>query len=546
MNHLTRTNAIRLLSLTVLAFGYAATLAAAPNITGVVNAASWLPPGLPNSGIAQGAVFTLTGTGLGPSTLQEVSGYPLPTEAGLGGTTITITTGDTAVFGIMVYTLSTQVAAILPSSTPVGPGILKLSYRGASSTIAIQVVAASFGTSALNEGGSGPAVITDPSYTPITYVNAAHPGDTLILWGTGLGATTGDETEPPPAGVNLDVGEVQVLVGNQLVTPEFAGRSSSPGLDQINFVVPAGIPPACKMTIAVIVHGVTGNVTSTSIAPAGQTTCGDTFNALTTANLQEAMSTGSLNIAGVSLTNVNSLGDVFTGLFGSFTLNTLVRSYGGTLGPSIGNCLVYENYGALPVSTDPVHATPLAAGPQLMVTGPSGKKTVDATSTGFYQETLATASPFFIAPGNFTVTNGAGEPTVPAFTWDLTLPAPVVPTNIPASFNPAQDLTLTWTGGSAFPVAIIYGFGAALLTSFTEFSWAELICTADGSAGTFTIPSALLSLFPPDGYGAVDVKGVGFQIAGLAESHFTVTGSPGLDEGFFTAFKTNGAVAKIQ
>jgi uncharacterized protein (TIGR03437 family) len=536
---------MRLLNLTALAFACAATLAATPVISGVYNAASWLPPGLPNSGISQGAVFTITGTGLGPSTLLAASKYPLPTEAGLGGTTITITVGDTAVFGIMVYTLSTQVAAILPSSTPVGPGILKLSYQGASSTIAIQVVAASFGASALNEGGSGPAVITDPSYTPITYVNAAHPGDTLILWGTGLGATTSDETEPPPPEVNLDVGEVHVLVGNQLVTPQFAGRSSSPGLDQINFVVPAGITPACKITIAVIVKGVTGNVTSTSIAPDGQTTCGDTFNALTTANLQKAVSTGSLSLGLVSLTNLNSTGDIFTGLFGSFTLNTLVRSYGGTLGPSLGNCLVYENYGELPVNTDPVHGNPLSAGPQFKVTGPNGNKTVDLISTGFYQETLASTSPFFIVPGNFTVTNGAGEPTVPAFTWDLTLPSPVVPT-IPASFNPAQDLTLTWTGGSAYSVALIYGFSAAVLTSFTNFSWVELICTADASAGTFTIPSALLSAFPLDGYGSVGVKGVGFQIAGLAESHFTDPGSPGLDEGFFTAYKTNGAVATIQ
>jgi uncharacterized protein (TIGR03437 family) len=534
---------MRLLSLTALAFGCAATLAAAPNVSGVFNAASWLPTSLPNSGIAQGAVFTVTGTGLGPSTLQEVSGYPLPTEAGLGGTTITITVGNVAVFGIMVYTVATQVAAILPSSTPVGNGLLKLSYQGASSTIAIQVVAASFGTSALNEGGTGPAVITDPSYVPITYVNAAHPGDTLILWGTGLGATTSDETKPPPPGVNLDAGEVQVLVGDQLVKPLFAGRSSSPGLDQINFVVPAGVTTACKTTIAVIVKGVTGNVTTTSIAPVGQTTCGDTFNALTAANLQKAMTTGTLNLGGVFLTRFLGRGDVLLATFGSFTLNTLVRSYGGTLGPSLGNCTVYESYGSSPISSDPVLPTPLAAGPKLMLTGSSGDKTIDETSTGYYLDSLASAAPFYIAPGDFTITNGSGEPTVPSFTWDLTLPPPVVP-NIPASFNPAQDLTLTWTGGSAYSVATIYGFSALPVSS--EFSWVELICTADASAGAFTIPSAILKLFPPDGFGGVDEKGVEFEIAGVAEARFTPPGSPGLDEGFFDAFIMNGAVAKIQ
>jgi uncharacterized protein (TIGR03437 family) len=534
---------MRLLNLPVIALVYAATLAAAPNVTGVFNAASWLPTSLPNSGIAQGAVFTVTGTGLGPSTLQEVSKYPLPSEAGLAGTTITITVGNTAVFGIMVYTVSTQVAAILPSSTPVGAGLLKLSYQGASSTFAIQVVAASFGTSALNEGGTGPAVITDPSFTPITYVNAAHPGDTLILWGTGLGATTSNETEPPPPAVNLDAGEVQVLVGNQLVKPLFAGRSSSPGLDQINFVVPSGVTPACKTTIAVIVKGVTGNVTTTSIAPAGQTTCGDTFNALTAANLQKAMSSGTLSLGGVALTRFVGMGDVLTGTFGSYTLNSLVRSFGGTDGPSVGNCVVYETSGASPSLIDPASATPLATGPQLKLTGPSGDKTIDVTSTGFYQAALAAAAPFFIAPGDFTITNGAGGATVPSFTWDLTVPSPVVP-NIPASFNPAQELTLTWSGGSAYSVALIYGFAAVPVNS--QFSWVTLICTADAPSGTFTIPSALLSLFPLDGFGGPGVKGVDFEMAGLAESRFTGTDSPGLDEGFFTAFTMNGAVAKFQ
>jgi len=49
----------------------AASLAAQnPSITGVVNAASLLPPGLPNSGLAQGAVFTVFGSSLGPASLQ--------------------------------------------------------------------------------------------------------------------------------------------------------------------------------------------------------------------------------------------------------------------------------------------------------------------------------------------------------------------------------------------------------------------------------------------------------------------------------------------
>ena len=525
-----------------LIFCSAATLSATPAITGVYNAASWAPSPLPNSGIAQGSIFTVTGTGLGPSTLQEAFNYPLPTTQGLGGTSIQVTVSGVTEACIMIYTVAGQVAAILPSATPLGSGTLKLSYQGGSSSIAIQVLAANFGTFALNEGGSGPGVVTDTSFNPITMINAAHPGDTYILWGTGLGAVEGDETQPPPTG-DLDTGEIQVLVGTKLVTPLYAGRSSSPGLDQINFVVPAGIT-GCKTSIAVVVKGVTGNVTTTSVAPAGQATCGDTFNALTAANLQKAIASGSLNIAGVELSHFSGEDDYLESAFTSFPLNSLIRSAGGTFSPSIGNCLAYEVQGSSLVLTDPIKPSFLHSGSQLMLTGPGGAKTIDASSTGFYFAALATSSPFYIGPGSYTVTNESGGSNVAAFSWDLTVPASVVP-NIPASVNRAKDLTVTWTGGDAFPVVGIYAYSGVKATSSLK-SYVDIICTADGSAGTFTIPSAILSLLPADGFGTPTTPGVNIQIGGVALNHFTVTGSPGLDEGFFTAFISSGAVAKVE
>jgi uncharacterized protein (TIGR03437 family) len=442
---------------------------------------------------------------------------------------------------IMIYTSAAQVAAILPSATPIGAGTLTLTYQGVSSSMAIQVLAADFGTLTLNEGGSGPAVVTDPSYTPITMINAAHPGDTLILWGTGLGAVTGDETEPPTQ-ITLNTG-VQVMVGNRPATVSYGGRGSSPGLDQINFVVPAGVT-GCKTSIVVTVKGVTGNITTTSIAPAGQTTCADTFNALTATNLQKAMTTGTLNIAGVELSRLVDGDDELDAGFTSFPLNSLIRSYGGTLGPSIGNCLAYEVEGSSFAVKDPIVPTFLSAGSQLVISGPDGARTIAASSTGVYAATLATSSPYFIEAGSFTATNGPGASGVGAFTWDLTLPASIIP-SIPASINRAQDLTITWTGGSAFPVVEIYLFNGVKATS-TMKSYVDIACTADGSAGTFTIPSAVLNVLPANGYATPTTPGVLIQLGGVAQSSFSVTGSPGLDEGFFTAFIGSGSVAAIQ
>ena len=76
--------------------------------------------------------------------------------------------------------------------------------------------------------------------------------------------------------------------------------------------------------------------------------------------------------------------------------------------------------------------------------------------------------------------NGAGASSVAAFNWALTLPPSVVP-NIPASIDPSKDLTVTWTGGSAFPVVSIYLYNGVKATS-TLKSYVDIICTADGSA----------------------------------------------------------------
>jgi uncharacterized protein (TIGR03437 family) len=535
---------MRTLSFSAIVFGCAMMLHAAPAITGVYNAASWTPAGLPNSGIAQGSIFTITGSGLGLSTLQQAQ-YPLPTTQGLGGTSIQITVGSAAEAGIMIYTSAGQVAAILPSATPVGTGTLSLTYQGATTSAAIQVLPANLGTFTLNEGGSGPGVFTDDSYNVITMINPAHPGESLVLWGTGLGAVTGDETEPPTPGVNLNTG-VQLFVGNEAATVGYGGRSSSPGLDQINFTLPADVATGCKTSVAVLVKGITGNVTTMAIAPAGQSTCGDTYGALTAANLQKAISSGSLNIGVVQLSRVGSGDDELLAGFGSYPVNSLIRSYGGSFGPSIGSCAAYELSGTHLVLADPIQPNYLDSGPDLVITGPNGTKTVSASSTGEYPSTLAVAPSQYIAPGSYAVANGNGAANVGAFNWSDTLPAYVVPATIPASVSRTQDLTLTWTGGSQYQVVTIFGYnglpaGAAGMSSFVEF-----ICNADATAGQFTIPAVIMNLLPPNGYGAVGVSGVDLQIAGYSFAHFTAAGSPGLDSGTFGVFVSTGGIAKIQ
>ncbi len=110
----------------LLAFGQTSTPVISPG--GIVNAASYTGPGAPGSGIAQGALFTLFGTGLGPSTGVSAQSFPLGKS--LAGVTVQVTSGSTVVDAIPVFVSAGQINAILPSNTPLGADKVTVSYNG--------------------------------------------------------------------------------------------------------------------------------------------------------------------------------------------------------------------------------------------------------------------------------------------------------------------------------------------------------------------------------------------------------------------------------
>src|SRR5262249_36857611 len=129
-------------------------------VVSAVNAASYTLSGLPNAPLAQGSIFILFGTNMGPATLQGAPSLPLQTT--LAGTSIKMTSGSTTVQAFMIYPSAGQVAAVLPSNTPVGTDSLTLTFNNqTSAAFNIQVVQNNFGIFTLNQGGTGAAVILD-------------------------------------------------------------------------------------------------------------------------------------------------------------------------------------------------------------------------------------------------------------------------------------------------------------------------------------------------------------------------------------------------
>ena len=197
-----------------------------PNITNVLNNYSFIPSGFPNSGIAPGTLFTIFGTGLanapaGNVTLQD-STKGIPTT--LAGATLSVTVnGKAATPPAMYYATPTQIAAVLPSGTPTGSATITVTYNGAASNaFSFQVVPYVLGLGTYSQG----VIATNPTTGALFgYTNAAKPGETIVLWGSGLGADTADSDTVfanPPHSVSTPL---QIYFGGVPGTVLYAGSS---------------------------------------------------------------------------------------------------------------------------------------------------------------------------------------------------------------------------------------------------------------------------------------------------------------------------------
>lgn len=517
----------------------------APTVTYVENAASILQPGLPGAGIAQGSIFTLYGTGLGPASCNQAVTFPLPTSMCGVSLTVTVNGASSSPIFLGVY-YGTQINAILPSSTPTGTGTVTATYKSlTSATYPIQVTDAAFGSFTTNGQGFGQASVTDNATGALnTIIHPLHPGDIGVLWGTGLGAISGSDAIPPTAG---NVGSPTVYVGNTALTPGtellYAGRSPQfPGLDQIDFIVPPGVN-GCSVPIAVQASGVVGNVGTISVAPAGQNTCTDSVMGQDLVNKLAAgnpVNFGYLRMERNANTLIN-LGTVVEGegdqAFATFSSFSPQTAFLAAYGVSSGYCATSQ-YGPGYIS-DSTMAAVLDAGSSLNLQSPYYHAAWNQSTNppGYYARQLSYSSGSWILNGSNYSASGTGGGDVGAFTATLATPATI---NGLAKFTGITteqkilrngDLTVQWTGGDPSLEngnVTIAGFSDST-TSFSAFE-----CTAPASAQSFTIPGWILSTLPPSQ--AYPINGLTVPIAYIwigqygNPVEFTATG---LDRGIF-------------
>ena len=557
-----------------LAVASASMLMAQPTVydRGVVNAASVSKVGLPNSSIAQGSFFSIFGSNMGPAKSPSLS-FPLQTT--LGGVSVTVTAGGQNYDAIPLFVGPNQINAVLPSTVPVGPATLTVTFNGTSNSVSFQVVAHSFGIFTVAQSGSGPGVIQDQNYAQFSLTHSALAGDIAIIWGTGLTAVKAgqDEAAGPLPGDRTDV-PAEVYVGLTKANLTYRGRSGCcVGVDQVFFTVPAGVT-GCHVPVAVKIGNIVSNFVTMPIAggsnPADRASAsrvctdpdGPSQSDLTKYQQQGSFSGGNIVLERTTTTSpglppplgtgqpTTSTTDSGSGSFYKYTFTQLTSAQNPFQVATIGACTVFTFGGDSPVVVDAVQPKVLDAGPQLTVIGPNGTKTLTKGSGGDYYAQLGGGSdstiptfgkanphpdavaPLYLDPGAYTV-NGPGGVDVKKFTANINIAQPLTWTNedsVNTVVRSAGQL-ITWSGGDPSSTVEIMGFSFLLGTNpdGSDSVGAVFTCIAPDSAHQFNIPALVLDLLPASVTNPeIPIPTGSLSVASQQSVSFTATG---IDQG---------------
>ncbi|HML17146.1 MAG TPA: hypothetical protein VK419_08975 [Bryobacteraceae bacterium] len=505
------------------------TTPAGPTITKVLNNYSYIPGGFVNSGISPSTIFAIIGSDLataptGTVSLNSSAGSGLPTTS--AGATVSVTVGGKTVTPGLYYALPTQIAGVLPAGTPTGTGTVTVSYNGATSNaFTIQVVPAALGLDTYYGTGSGLIVATNPATGALyTYTNSAAPGQTIVLWGSGLGADPQDSDTVftgTPHSVNQSA--TQIWFGGVQGTVGYAGSSGYPGLIQINVTIPTNVTTGCGVSVAGVVNGVPSNFGFLPINNGGGV-CSDpvfgingtTISSLSGQTTVRSGTTGVGQLVEPPPTGTENIA------FAEFSSNTGSNYASSNAVTSIGSCIVTE---AISASGSTSTSTPLDAG-AITLQGPGGTTyPLPELTKGSYDALLPSSA--ITSSGGTYVFTGAGGADVGKFTSTVNLPNPLLNwTNQSAAANITRSngLLVEWTGGT--PGSWVFISGSS--SSATAGTSGSYVCYALQNALQFTVPSYVLDTLPAGPGTTLVENGTNF-------TSFTATG---LD--FATGFGLSG------
>lgn len=202
--------------------------------TGVQNAASFAPF---TASLARGELLFLTGTGLADQFVAADINFPFPKT--LGGVEVRVNGLPAAIY----YVGPTFIAALVPYSINTGIAQIQVINRGNASN----TVSAFMGTTAPGVFvANGYGIAQHTNYTLVTPDNPARPGDTLLIYMTGLGDLF-------PAVGDGAVGPIPVAITTNTFTATLGGIAATVVITEyvptiagdyvLALTVPSGITP---------------------------------------------------------------------------------------------------------------------------------------------------------------------------------------------------------------------------------------------------------------------------------------------------------------
>ncbi len=430
----------------------------------VFNAASHIPPSLPGGGLAPGARITIEG-------LRFESASRVNLEA------------QGKEFAVRILSAAPErIEALLPASLPSGRAEITVTNQdGRSRPFPVRIVASSFGIFSSNGKSWGPA---RPAEAPA--------GRTAIL-GTGLGAAK----------------DLAIFVGGKparvLAASPLEGQ---PGVDRVEFEVPAGAPTGCFVpVVAKTPRGAVSNTVSIARGPCSpgdylpieDAAADDTAALLFLARFVDWIKPYSAN-------PVEFTQDLGAGIFAPVSV---VRSVLNPwrLMPPPGTCTAYTGrfYGDPGETSLPgffsglVGAAGHDAGAFLSILGPRGEARVPGRrdTSGYYEGQIGVdkplmrpGPPLFLSPASYTVEWPGGR-DVPRGQVRIRMAPPFSWTNARAieTVDRGAGVTVAWRGA---PKGQRMGI-LAVSVDPQSTALGACFCLARTDDRRFTIPAPMLA-----------------------------------------------------
>jgi uncharacterized protein (TIGR03118 family) len=227
--------------------------------TGVQSAASFIA-----GSVAPGEWVAIKGSGLSPvSNSWQVTGNTLPTQVSNVGVTVN---GEAAPVS---FVSNAQINVLVPSDIQTNSAQFQVTSNGLASTqtaVPVVPIAPGFfviGTNSTTKANyvaathADETLIAPPGLIAGVTTTAAHPGETIVLYGTGFGQTT----PPMPNGqvvsspLRLPTSPL-ISIDGISASVQFAGLVA-PGLYQFNVVVPQNVQTGDDLVVALLANGET-------------------------------------------------------------------------------------------------------------------------------------------------------------------------------------------------------------------------------------------------------------------------------------------------